>query len=142
MSDTEEIPGYRGGWCIHYRMKPGLKSDTTCKAGVEYASVRGPGQPCFLTKGESRPGATECPNLRRPTADEMAVREEWQTKRTEQLFAALAAVGPWRSKHKGRSHSEAIECPVCKGRLHPSISSYNSHVHGHCETKGCVSWME
>lgn len=35
-----------------------------------------------------------------------------------------------------------IECPKCGARLHYTISSYNGHVHGKCETQGCVSWMQ
>lgn len=37
---------------------------------------------------------------------------------------------------------EVVECPACKGRLHLSIAAYNGHVHGKCETDGCVAWME
>lgn len=36
-----------------------------------------------------------------------------------------------------------MACPVCKtGKLQYSRSSYNGHVHGKCETPGCVAWME
>ncbi len=142
MSTLKGDPGYRDGWCIHYRMRPGPKGDTTCEAGVEYAPLRGPHQPCFLTKGESRPGALDCPNLRRPTAEEITAHEEWSERRMKKFFAVLADIAPWRAKHKGRSHSEVVECPACKGRLHLSIAAYNGHVHGRCETEGCVSWME
>jgi hypothetical protein len=34
------------------------------------------------------------------------------------------------------------ECPVCKGRLRLSHAAYNGHVHGRCETEGCLAWME
>lgn len=54
----------------------------------------------------------------------------------------LKAILPWREKWRGKSHSEVIECPACKGNLHLSISKGNNHVHGRCETKGCVAWME
>lgn len=35
-----------------------------------------------------------------------------------------------------------IECPKCKGKLHYSISSYNNHVWGKCETENCLAWMQ
>lgn len=144
MSKLEGDPGYRDGWCIHYRASGpgGRPMPATCEAGVEYAPLRGPHQPCFLDKGESRAGALECPKLRRPTPEEIATHEAWSDGRTKMFMSVLAGIGPWRAKNKGKSASEIIECPACKGRLHLSISSYNGHVHGHCATKGCVSWME
>lgn len=34
-------------------------------------------------------------------------------------------------------------CPVCKtGTLAYSIAAFNGHVHAHCSTDKCVSWME
>lgn len=152
MSRLKNDPGYRAGWCIHYRSpsqgigKPDLP---TCEAGVEYKSVQpkvGPtfrGQPCFLDeKGQSKPDALPCDKLRRPTPEEIAAHEKWAAERMGVLSTVMKGIMPWRQKHKGRSHAEVIECPACKGRLHLSISSYNGHVHGRCETDGCASWME
>ena len=34
-----------------------------------------------------------------------------------------------------------IVCPKCKGRLWYSISGYNGHVWGKCNTKDCLVWM-
>jgi len=28
------------------------------------------------------------------------------------------------------------------GALHYSVASYNGHMHGRCETEGCVAWMQ
>lgn len=140
MSKLKGDPGYRAGWCIHYQAPRG--DDPCCEVGVPYSTVRGPGQPCFLDKGQPRPGASHCPKLRLPTADEIAAHEQWAKGRREQFTTVMVGILPWRQKNRGRSHSEVIECPACKGRLHLSISSYNGHVHGRCETDGCVAWME
>lgn len=36
-----------------------------------------------------------------------------------------------------------IDCPICKtGKLRFSVSPSNGHVHAHCTTRQCVSWME
>lgn len=35
-----------------------------------------------------------------------------------------------------------IECPACRGRLAWIRDSHNGHVHGQCETAGCLSWMQ
>lgn len=58
------------------------------------------------------------------------------------IKTVLKGIAPWRAKWRGKSHREVVECPACKGRLHLSINAYNSHVHGRCETDGCVEWME
>lgn len=144
--------GYRAGWCIHYRGITGLRGEevTSCKKGVEYSSFKNADgkrliaeQPCFLDEnGNSRPGALTCGHLRRPTPDEIAQSKKWTKARIERLGVVMTAILPWRTKNKGKSASEVIECPICAGRLHLSISAYNGHVHGQCETKDCVSWME
>ena len=59
------------------------------------------------------------------------------------ILAAMNVASEWRVKPKPTSdRRDVLECPICKGKLHVSQSSYNGHVHGKCETDGCVSWME
>lgn len=60
----------------------------------------------------------------------------------------MTLVGPvvaewrdWTEKNR-RGKAETIACPVCEGKLHLAQAAYNGHVHGQCETKNCVSWME
>lgn len=148
MSKRVGDPGYAPNWCIHYRYNRNLKpgQPDTCEAGVEYESFRGAAfarRPCFLDgSGASKPDALKCPQLRRPTPEEIAAHEEWAEKRMGLLGVVMVGIGPWRTAHKGKSASEVVECPACKGRLHLSIAASNGHVHGHCETEGCVSWME
>jgi hypothetical protein len=142
MSKRKGDPGYAGGWCIHFR--DASKNDT-CEAGVDYEAWSGTkfGQrPCFLDKGQSRPDAAQCPKLRRPTTEEIALHEKWLEGRMMLFGTVMIGIGEWRRAHKGKSAAEVVECPACKGRLHLTIASTNGHVHGHCETEGCVSWME
>lgn len=139
-------PGYRDGWCIHYRSpSQGIgKADlTTCSAGVAYAKFpQFDRKPCFLDKGKSRSGADHCDHLRLPTVEEISDREAWRKSQWAKTVTVMQGIMPWRKANKGKSKSEIVECPACKGRLHLSISSYNGHVHGHCSTPDCVSWME
>lgn len=150
MSKRPGDPGYAAGWCIHYL---GISDGnggtrTACEMGVEYSTFRGDGksfkqQPCFLTdNGESKPDAMQCEHLRRPTREEIIAHEMWLEQRWGVMTTVLAAIMPWREAHDGKSARETIECPACKGRLHLTIAATNGHVHGHCETEGCVSWME
>lgn len=143
MSKRAGDPGYAPGWCIHYRSP---QHGSTCEAGEEFAQWRGRGHdvtPCFLTKdGKSKPGALPCPHLRLPTPEEIVAHEKWAADHFEKQVTVMTGILPWRKAHKGKSAQEVVECPACKGRLHLSIAAYNGHVHGRCETSGCVSWME
>lgn len=39
--------------------------------------------------------------------------------------------------------SGEIDCPICKtGKLRFSVARSNGHVHAHCSTRLCMSWME
>ncbi len=145
MSKRPNDPGYPDGWCIHYRSSHGGQTFTDCEAGVPFEKWDGTKfavRPCFLDKGHSKPDAMPCEHLRIPTTEEIAAHETWIEGRINVLGTVMKSIRPWRNAHKGQSAREVVECPACKGRLHLSISSYNGHVHGGCETDGCVSWME
>lgn len=151
MSKLPGDPGYRAGWCIHYRAPPSpfgpnANKPHVCDAGVDMKNWRGIGhdkQPCFLDEAaKSKPEALPCERLRRPTSEEIARHKKWSNARMDTMIVVMTAIQPWRAKHKGKSVGEIIECPACKGRLHLSIAACNGHVHAHCETEGCVSWME
>lgn len=149
MSKRLGDPGYAAGWCIHYCAPPrGLRNDKPhiCEAGVNmevFAGTKFDTRPCFLDdKGESKPGAAECSRIQRPTSQQIAAHERWVESRMDVMRTVIVGIAPWRKAHKGQSFAEVVECPACKGRLRLSIAAYNGHVHGHCETAGCVSWME
>ncbi|HLX18407.1 MAG TPA: hypothetical protein VKS24_24730 [Bradyrhizobium sp.] len=149
MSKRKGDPGYAPGWCIHYRYNGNIRLGDpadTCEAGVKYSLFRDHRfdiRPRFLTKdGKSKPGAVHCENLRLPTPEEIEAHEKWINARMSKMATVQTGIAEWRKAHKGRSASEIVECPACKGRLHLSISAYNGHIHGKCETEGCVSWME
>lgn len=111
MSKLKGDPGYRGGWCVHYRA---TSEGNTCEADVAYVSLGRP-WPCFLERGESKRGAAPCDKLRRPTAEEMAAHDVWSKSRMETFATVMVGIAPWRQKHKDQSHTEVIECPACKG---------------------------
>ena len=35
-----------------------------------------------------------------------------------------------------------IECPACGKKLYYTKCKSNEHIHGNCETKGCLQWMQ
>ena len=138
-------PGYAANWCVRYRYNRDARKpeDDTCEAGVRYDSVRGPHQPCFLDDfGESKPDDSNCAYIRRPAPEEIAAHKAWIEKRMTLQGVVMLGIKAWRKAHQKQNFAEVVECPACKGRLHLSIAASNGHVHGHCESENCVSWME
>jgi hypothetical protein len=119
-----------------------------CKAGVDLKSMQrvptGEKQikwgPCI--DGHTLDNPTQyCPHWIRRTREMGEKRANAVEKSMRQFTVVMPVVDAWRKKEPF-GKSEVIECPECKGRLHLSQSSYNGHVHGKCETPGCVAWME
>ncbi|EIZ81883.1 hypothetical protein WYO_5471 [Methylobacterium sp. GXF4] len=44
--------------------------------------------------------------------------------------------------HAEDGDSGTVECPTCKGCLAWVRDSSNGHLHGQCETEGCLRWMQ
>lgn len=149
------------GTCIHFN---GMQHDK-CDRGVAYEVnwPNGP-KPCikfieksarggtYIRAGEVPaerkpwPGADTakpCPFWQEPTPAEVEQDRIERDAAYERAKVAIRVASQWRVKPKpAHDRREVIECPCCKGRLHLSQSAYNGHVHGKCETDGCVSWME
>lgn len=121
--------------------KPCIKSIHKSARGGTYLK---PGEVPAETK--PFPGADKakpCPFYEEPTDDQIQADREETEVAFQRTLAAIRIADKWRQKPKPDvDRHEVIECPVCKGRLHLSQSSYNGHVHGKCETDACVSWME
>jgi hypothetical protein len=120
--------------CIEFRTLPAHGRGTCCK----------PGEPTIRKEVDRHDEvAMKCAHRLEPTTEQV----EQDLIETEQSFkkmlAGLQVANEWRVKPKpATNRREIVECPVCKGKLHLSQSAYNGHVHGRCETVGCVSWME
>lgn len=132
-------------FCVHYDGMAAVRGlDSTCKAGVRYHDVGATmkERPCLdgHLGTERRP---RCPKWER-TSEETAAKESDESDAAfERVLVALKVASAWRVKPKPKQdRRETVECPICKGKLHLSQSSYNGHVHGTCETPKCVSWME
>lgn len=152
------------GTCVNFN---GAQHDL-CKRGVAYKQFRdGDGvmrSPCIQFMEKSARGGTylkpgevaaarvpwhnaappeRCPFFQLPTDAEVEADRIETDAHLQKTFAAIKVASTWRVKPKPAADRQGIvECPICKGRLHLSQSSYNGHVRGKCETDGCVSWME
>lgn len=147
------------GTCVHFTGC--RKSTDACKAGVIYEAAfnfpRTPGMflrmPCVnlipQPNGELRPldrkdhKVIPCALYQEPTMLEIDAHEKEFEREFAKFIAGIKVASEWRVKPKPEAdRSEAVQCPICSGRLHLSQSAYNGHVHGHCETDGCLQWME
>lgn len=120
--------------CVQFREVPAHGRGTYCK----------PGEPT-IRKEIDRCGHFMIPcELRvEPTTEQVEQSRRDLESAMERTIVALKVAGEWRVKPKpAQDRREVVECPVCKGRLHLSQAACNGHVHGKCETEGCVAWME
>jgi hypothetical protein len=120
--------------CVQYRMVAADGRSTYIKAGA----------PCMRKEIDRRGEAMiPCEHFQEPTAEEVEADRRESDAFMNRTIAALKVASEWRVKPKpAQDRREVVECPICKGKLHLSQSSYNGHVHGKCETPNCVSWME
>jgi len=120
--------------CFQFNVRPAHGRGTYIKPGE--ATVTTP----FERRGETE---IPCALLSLPTHEECEADRVKSDAHFEKAMIAIRVASAWRVKPKpAADRREVIECPVCKGRLHLSQSAYNGHVHGACETDGCVRWME
>lgn len=123
--------------CIHFN---GVQCGI-CHAGVPYSQFRlfGKGLPCIRYPDESPP---TCDKRESPT-DEVVAKELAEHEAFEARFSkTLPIIARVKKEHKNNNWRGIETCPVCGGKLHLSHAAFNGHVHGRCETEGCMSWME
>lgn len=150
MKSRQEHIDFDRNYCAHYAPKPGLKlHEDYCALGC--------GASAMMKKARETPGNPNmapcigghncadvhaiCPKWERRSLEHAEARADSIEESIRRMTIVGSVVGEWRKKEP-IGKREVIECPACKGRLHLSQSGYNGHVHGHCETEGCVSWME
>ena len=110
-----------------------------CEVGIKYDQFKGR-LPCIKKWAK---GSEVCEQYVEPTAEEIAAHEREINESVNRMMKVTAAIAPWREKHQGHNFAEVVTCPICGGKLHLSIAgAYNNHVHGRCETKDCIAWME
>lgn len=134
--------------CRHYN---GCVNDK-CKAGVVYKNVQddaSPGKPlrlpCFVLGMFSGPDLP-CESRSIPTSEEaLAIA----TDQCDRAYRNAAAVGKAKDNARAKGFKRGsggrgeVPCTACNlGTIRYSVASVNGHMHAHCTTKGCVSWME
>ncbi len=132
------------GRCVHFN---GVQNDKCC-AGIAYQQFRvdGPYQlPCIRHKtfaGQERPDCQPCEKQQMPTAEEVDKEIAESEAQTDKFMKLGPLIRSMKTKYRQSGFAGVVECPVCKGKLHMSVSSYNGHTRGKCETENCVAWIE
>lgn len=136
------------GKCVHFN---GIGNDY-CMAGINYKTLAGEPEegyirrlPCLAKYAGD--DAVKCEAREEPTSEAVANWAAEIVKRFDDTVKARTAIvnhlGRWK-KGTGMNGHGSIQCPVCKGidSLRFSRAGWNGHIHAHCQTAGCVSWME
>lgn len=150
MKSRQDHIEFDRNYCTHYEPKPGSFKADYCALGLGASSAmdrgRDAGEPnmCPCIGGHKASDAIAlCPKWERRSLEHAEKRADSIEEMMGCMDVVMPVVSKWRVKPKPASdRREVIECPKCKGQLHLSQSSYNGHVHGRCETEGCVAWME
>lgn len=150
MNSRESHIEFDRNYCTHYAPKPGMSRDDYCSLGCDASKrmkdARDAGEPNMTPCIGGHAAANVlalCPKWERRSIEHAEQRADDIEKMMQRMTVVMPFVNKWRTHPKPeKSRQEIVECPQCKGKLHLSQSSYNGHVHAHCETKGCVSWME
>lgn len=141
MDHRQQIIDHHMNYCIHYKVEHEPKLEIRCAAGVDIKGApRLSGMPC-IGGHELEDPCKVCPKWERTKLEDAECEADSMVNHLQKTVLVMAAISPWRKK-KPYGKQEIIECPVCKGRLHLTQSSYNGHVHAKCDTENCVSFME
>lgn len=131
-------PNKRGSddWCRFYTGIPTVR----CSAGVAYANVKDTTQKPYRWICTDPDAAVPCRLCSRYTQEEIDAKHKAQDELVALLIKAMVDI---RKETKGkRGITGVIPCPKCGGTLNFTVSSYNGHVHGRCQTEGCLAWAQ
>lgn len=143
----------RKGTCKHFNglgLGDRKGAERRCNAGVCYRNhVGGPDFgwgariPCITDSTLGRPDQRiPCRKYEEPTDEEVATFDAQIQKDIERVVKVEPLIATMKTEFKDRDGEKTVACPICGGNLRMTHSSYNGHVHGVCDTKNCIAWME
>lgn len=83
-----------------------------------------------------------CEQFTPETAEDLAQQEAQMQAMMHRMVQSEPLVQEIKQANKGRSTAGESVCPVCQGKLHWTHARYNGHVSLHCETDGCLNFVE
>lgn len=120
------------GRCTHFNGA----QNKCCEVGIKYDSFTK--LPCL----KSMKAEQVCEKLEWPSEESVLAELDAHKLAMEKFSKVTPLISRLKKEHAGKSWGGIEECPVCKGKLHLSISSYNGHTRGTCETVNCLGWIE
>ena len=132
----------REGTCINYS-SPLMHQE--CKAGINYIELAGGERFGYVKRLPCRKdfeSSISCDCFQEPTPEQVEDQNQWIEKKVEQMKLSIPLISEIKKEHGMTDAKGTKECPVCGGTLHYTVSEYNGHVWGSCETKDCLQWME
>lgn len=124
-------------WCRH--RTPFSDEHKVCNAGIDFRQFpqNYDQMPCLGKNAEAR---ALCPKYSGWTKEELEAKEKRFAERLNRMGtirqAIIAAV-----KSTG-VRSGKMPCPCCKTGTVGYSQASNGHVHAHCSTENCASWIE
>lgn len=138
------------GNCRHYRGTV----QNVCAAGINLRDLVGGEDlgwctrlPCVEILRERANGPTaECQSFSPHTPEEEAQKKVETKKLIDESMRRMKALKPlWnriKAEHRNKNGSGVETCPVCRGKIYWTHSSYNGHCSFQCETEGCINVIE
>lgn len=151
MSTSNKHIEFERNYCEHYAPQPGGPSRDYCALGcgsserMKTAMDSGAPRMSPCIGGHNAPDVLAlCPKWERRSLERAENHARAVADMMERMGVVMPFVSKWRTWTRVNrvAKQEVVNCPQCGGRLHLSQSAYNGHVHGKCETEGCVAWME
>lgn len=138
----------KDGYCKHFS---GLLNEK-CLRGRDYKGFSNDGTEFGLMKKMPCKKSNEvntCDEREFPTKEEAQEHKRRQSQWVQNFNKAIELIQKkhkvdieWENpSNKNKTVQGTIECPVCKGDLNYSVSSYNGHIWGKCKTEDCLNWM-
>lgn len=83
-----------------------------------------------------------CDQFTEPDNCEIEAHQRLITQSIERMKSATAMIRSIKLEHAEENWNGSVKCPICNGVLRVTHAAYNGHVHGRCETLGCLAWIE
>ena len=131
----------KAGTCKHFR---GIQHDT-CLADQPWRKITG-GERVGIAKRmpciKSEFSTDTCDLYTEPTEKEIEESNAWIEQAIANIKEAAPLISKLKEEFKDVGGYGTRNCPVCGNIFHFTVAECNGHVHGKCETTGCLRFME
>lgn len=83
-----------------------------------------------------------CEKFELPTDEEIKEHEAAIQAVIDRHMKMAPWISDMRKKYRQTGFQGVVDCPLCGKKLHFTVSNYNGHTSGRCETENCVNYIE